>query len=100
MLMIDPTGLAGTAKDIPLPPIVDIITVVVTSVTGVIALGSALEGYFRGEMNTVTRIVLAIGALLLIYPEIMTGIIGGVIVVGIAIFNIKTSAAPTPTLSV
>lgn len=100
MLMIDPTGLAVTAKDFPLPPILDIITVVVTSVTGVIALSSALEGYFRGDMNPLTRAILAVGALLLIYPEITTGIAGGVIVVGIALFNIKTSKTPTKTISV
>ena len=100
MLMIDPTGLAVTAKDFPLPPIVDIITVVVTSVMGVIALSSALEGYFKGDMNPVTRVILAIGALLLIYPEITTGIAGGVIVLGIATWNMKTSKAPTPTVSV
>ena len=100
MLMIDPTGLAVTAKDFPLPPIVDIITVVVTSITGVIALSAALEGYFRGGMNTLTRVILVVGALLLIYPEITTGIAGAVIVLGIAVFNIKTSEAPTPTLSV
>lgn len=100
MLMIDPTGLAVTAKEFPLPPIIDIITVVVTSVTGVIALSSALEGYFRGSMNPLVRAILAIGALLLIYPEITTGIAGGVIVLGIALFNIKTSKPPTPTVTV
>ncbi|WP_350588250.1 TRAP transporter permease [Psychrobacter sp. 78a-MNA-CIBAN-0178] len=100
MLMIDPTGLAVTAKDFPLPPIIDIITVVVTSITGVIALSSALEGYFKGTMNSVTRIILAIGALLLIYPEITTGLLGGVIVLSIVIFNIKTAGKPTPTLTV
>ena len=96
MLMIDPTGLAVTAKDFPLPPIIDIITVVVTSVTGVIALSSALEGYFKGNMNPLTRVILAIGALLLIYPEITTGIAGGVIVIAIALFNIKTSKSSLP----
>ena len=100
MLMIDPTGLAVTAKDFPLPPIIDIITVVVTSVTGVIALSSALEGYFKGAMNPVTRAILAIGALLLIYPEITTGLLGGVIVLSIAVFNMKTAGKPTPTLTV
>ncbi|MEN6668912.1 TRAP transporter permease [Psychrobacter sp. B38] len=100
MLMIDPTGLAVTAKDFPLPPIIDIITVVVTSVTGVIALSSALEGYFKGDMNPLTRAILAVGALLLIYPEITTGIAGGIIVLGIAVFNIKTSKTPTPTVTV
>ncbi|MGP9689207.1 TRAP transporter permease [Psychrobacter sp. AOP22-C1-C5] len=100
MLMIDPTGLAVTAKDFPLPPILDIITVVVTSVTGVIALSSALEGYFKGDMNPLTRAILAIGALLLIYPEITTSLAGGIIVVGIALFNIKTSKTPTKPVSV
>ena len=51
-------------------------------------------------MNTLTRVILVVGALLLIYPEIITGVAGAVIVLGIAVFNIKTSEAPTPTLSV
>lgn len=100
MLMIDPTGLAVTAKDFPLPPVMDIITVVLTSVTGVIALSAALEGYFKGAMNLLTRVILAAGALLLIYPEITTGIVGAVVVVIIALFNIKTAEKPTPTLTV
>ncbi|OLF41369.1 C4-dicarboxylate ABC transporter permease [Psychrobacter sp. Rd 27.2] len=100
MLMIDPTGLAVTAKDFPLPPILDIVTVVLTSVTGVIALGAALEGYFRGAMSPLTRGILAIGALLLIYPELTTGFIGGIIVLIIAVWNIRTAKKPTPTLTV
>ncbi|WP_201557810.1 TRAP transporter permease [Psychrobacter sp. 72-O-c] len=91
MLMIDPTGLAVTAKDFPLPPIIDIVTVVLTSVTGVIALSAALEGYFKGSMNSLTRAILAIGALLLIYPELTTGLVGGVIVLGIAVLNVRAS---------
>lgn len=100
MLMIDPTGLAVTAKDFPLPPVLDIVMVVVTSVTGVIALSAALEGYFKGAMNPVTRAILAIGALLLIYPELTTSIAGGAIVLVIAVWNMKTGKAPTPTLTV
>lgn len=91
MLMIDPTGLAVTAKDFPLPPIIDIVTVVLTSVTGVIALSAALEGYFKGSLNSLTRAILAIGALLLIYPELTTGLVGGVIVLGIAVLNVRAS---------
>ncbi|MGO1400102.1 MAG: TRAP transporter permease, partial [Moraxellaceae bacterium] len=72
MLMIDPTGLAVTAKEFPLPPVMDIIVVVITSVTGVIALSSALEGFFKGVMSPIARVILAVGALLLIYPELMT----------------------------
>ncbi len=100
MLMIDPTGLAVTAKEFPLPPIIEIMTAVVTSIVGVIGLSAALEGYFRGSMNPLMRAILTVGALLLIYPEIITGIVGGVIVVGIAVWNIKTSDKPMATESI
>ena len=100
MLMIDPTGLAVTAKEFPLPPVMDIVIAVVTSVVGVIGLSAALEGYFKGSMNSITRIILAIGALLLIYPGLITGLIGGVIILGIALLNIKTSKTPVLPLNV
>lgn len=95
MLMIDPTDLAVTAKEFPLPPVIDIVIAVVTSVIGVIGLSAALEGYFKSDMNVVTRLILALGALLLIYPGLITGAIGGIIVLGIAAFNIKRSKVPT-----
>ena len=91
MLMIDPVGLAVTAKEFPLPPIIDIITVVFTSVTGVIGLSAAVEGYFKGSMNAITRVVLAIGALLLIYPELITDVVGGIIVLSIFALNMKAN---------
>lgn len=100
MLMIDPTGLAVTAKDFPLPPVLDIVMVAVTSITGVIALSAALEGYFKRAMNPVTRAILAIGALLLIYPELTTSITGGAIVLVIAVWNMRTNKASTPTSTV
>ncbi|WP_426223506.1 TRAP transporter permease [Psychrobacter sp. DWR1-2-3] len=100
MLMIDPTGLAVTAKEFPLPPVMDIVIAVVTSVVGVIGLSAALEGYFKGSMNSITRIILALGALLLIYPGLITGLIGGVIILGIALLNIKTSKTPVLPLNV
>ncbi len=100
MLMIDPTGLAVTVKEFPLPPIIDIITVVLTSITGVLALSAALEGYFRSEMSPMIRAILAVGALLLIYPGLTTGLAGGAIVIAIAMLNIKNSGEPTPTVSI
>ena len=100
MLMIDPTGLAVTAKEFPLPPMIVIIVVVLTSVTGIIGLSAAVEGYFKGLMNPVMRILLAIGALLLIYPEVITDVIGGLIVVGIAVLNIKANKSNKKPLQV
>ena len=93
--MIDLTDLAVTAKEFPLPPVIDIVIAVVTSVIGVIGLSAALEGYFKNDMNVVTRLILALGALLLIYPGLITGAVGGIIVLGIAAFNIKRSKVPT-----
>lgn len=99
MLMIDPTDLAVNAKEFPLPPVLDIITVSLTSIIGVIGLSAALEGYFKGSMNALTRVMLAVGALMLIYPEMVTDIVGAVIVLGIAAWNVKNN--PTdPTTSV
>ena len=100
MLMIDPVGLAVTAKEFPLPPIIEIITVVFTSVTGVIGLSAAVEGYFKGEMNTVTRLILAVGALLLIYPEFATDVIGGLMVVGIIGLNINANKSNNKPIQV
>lgn len=100
MLMIDPTGLAVTAKEFPLPPVFDIVTVVVTSVIGVIGLSAALEGFFKGMMNPLMRVALAIGALLLIYPELMTDLAGGIIVLGVAAWNIKANKSVSTTSTV
>ncbi|WP_201543301.1 TRAP transporter permease [Psychrobacter sp. H7-1] len=100
MLMIDPTGLAVTAKEFPLPPIMDIAIVALTSITGIIGLSAAVEGYFKGLMNPVTRIILASGALLLIYPETITDIIGGVLVFGIMAFNIKANKSNNKPIEV
>ncbi|MUG31905.1 TRAP transporter permease [Psychrobacter sanguinis] len=100
MLMIDPTGLAVTAKEFPLPPIMDIAIVALTSITGIIGLSAAVEGYFKGLMNPITRIILAAGALLLIYPETITDIIGGVLVFGIMAFNIKANKSNNKPIEV
>ncbi|CAM3959110.1 TRAP transporter permease [Psychrobacter arenosus] len=91
MLMIDPAGLAVTAKEFPLPPVMEIVMVVITSVVGVIGLSAAVEGYFKGVMNPLMRVALAAGALLLIYPELMTDVAGAIIVIGIAAWNVKTN---------
>ncbi len=81
MLMIDVTGLATTAKEFPLPAVTSIVTVTVTSIVGVIALSAAVEGFFLAKYNIITRIILGVGAIMLILPEGMTDIIGAVIVV-------------------
>jgi len=76
MLMIDVSNVAVTAKTFPLPHIVDIIRVLISSTIGVLGLSAATEGYFKQAMPIWQRVILAIGSFMLIIPELMTDLIG------------------------
>ena len=54
----------------------EVVLICVTSVIGMFGVSSALEGYFIHNMRWYERVVAAIGGLLLIYPGIVTDIIG------------------------
>lgn len=82
MMMIDITGLPMNAREFPLPPVWDIISISFTSIVGIIALGAAVEGYLKSNLSPWVRIILAAGALMMIIPETYTDI-GGIIVVGL-----------------
>ncbi|MBV7388864.1 TRAP transporter permease [Pasteurellaceae bacterium TAE3-ERU1] len=89
MLMIDPTGLAITAREFPLPSVLAIISVIVTSIIGVLGLSAALEGYFKQPMPLWQRVVLAGGSLMLITPEHITDLAGIIIVLAIVLLNFR-----------
>lgn len=82
MMMIDITGLPMNAREFPLPPVWDIISISFTSIVGIIALGAAVEGYLKSSLSPLVRIILAAGALMMIIPETYTDI-AGIIVVGL-----------------
>ncbi len=84
MLMIDTTDIAVNAREFALPAWTTIISIGFTSVVGIIALGAAVEGYFKVALNWFWRIFLGIGALMMIVPETITDVIG-MIMVAIAI---------------
>ncbi len=54
----------------------EVILICITSVIGMFGVSSALEGYFLHNMRWYERVASAIGGLLLIYPGIVTDIIG------------------------
>ncbi|MFT0211506.1 TRAP transporter permease [Pseudomonas sp. F1_0610] len=89
MLMIDTTGLVMTAKEFPLPSLWVIASVTITAIIGIIALGSAVEGYFKSSLNWIQRLILAAGAFMLIVPETITDIAGICIVAVIVVWNWK-----------
>ncbi|MCT8139347.1 TRAP transporter permease [Anaerobacillus sp. CMMVII] len=67
LLLIDTTIMGG-------------ILVIITSVTGVMMLGTAAEGYFLTRMNWLFRIVLFAGAMLFMNPNFIQDIIGFTII--------------------
>jgi len=76
MLMIDTTNVTLNARDFALPPIWSIISITVTAIVGILALGAAVEGYFKTSISWIWRLFLGIGALLMIIPEAKTDLIG------------------------
>ncbi|MFH7349290.1 TRAP transporter permease [Acinetobacter variabilis] len=88
MLMIDTTNIAVNAKEFGLPAWNVILSITITSIVGILALGAAVEGYFKTAMNWFWRIFLGVGALMMIVPETMTDIIGTIMVIVAIGFNI------------
>ena len=54
----------------------EVVLICITSFVGIFAVSAALEGYFRRSMSWYERIFSVIGGLLLIYPGIVTDVIG------------------------
>lgn len=88
MLMIDTTDIAVNAKEFGLPAWNVILSITVTSIVGILALGAAVEGYFKIALSWFWRIFLGVGALMMIVPETMTDIIGTIMVIIAIGFNI------------
>lgn len=87
MLMIDTTNIQINATEFNLPPITSILIIVLTSVVGIIALSAAIEGFFKTNMNIIERMILGLGAIFSITPEIITDILGVIIIV--VIFSVN-----------
>ncbi|MBQ6894797.1 MAG: TRAP transporter permease [Clostridia bacterium] len=62
----------------------EIITITITSLIGMFAVSSSLEGYLMCRMPWYQRIVILIGGILLIYPGLTTDVIGIILVLVVA----------------
>lgn len=87
ILMIDMTQVVATTKVFSLPPINVIVSSTFTSIIGIIALSAAIEGHLKTHLNLLLRMILAIGALLLIVPETITDLFGLILVSAITWLN-------------
>jgi TRAP-type uncharacterized transport system fused permease subunit len=63
----------------------EVVLICITSVIGIFGVSAALEGYFLKGMSWYERIISAAGGLLLIYPGLVTDIIG-IALVGFVLF--------------
>ena len=68
----------------------EVILICITSFIGIFGVSAALEGYFLHKMHWYERIVSAVGGLLLIYPGIITDVIGLGLVAAILVMQIIT----------
>lgn len=63
----------------------EVVLICITSFVGIFAVSSALEGYFLHHMRWYERIISVVGGLLLIYPGVVTDVIGLLLVAVIAV---------------
>ncbi len=75
MLFIDTTAM-------------EVVLICITSLVGMFGVSSALQGYFMCDMPWYVRLISLCGGLLLIYPGVVTDIIGLVLLVIALVFQI------------
>ncbi|MBQ7901182.1 MAG: TRAP transporter fused permease subunit [Clostridia bacterium] len=68
----------------------EVVLICITSLLGIFAVSSALEGYLMHHMPWYQRVISAVGGLLLIYPGIVTDVIGVALVLVIVAVQIIT----------
>ncbi len=77
MVLVDTTAL-------------EVVQVAITSILGILALGIGLEGFFKGNVPWVLRIIALAAGLFLIYPGTVSDLVGLAVVVGIFLFQTLT----------
>ena len=68
----------------------EVVLICITSLVGIFAVSAALEGYFLHHMKWYERMVSVVGGLLLIYPGLVTDVIGLSLVAVVFVAQILT----------
>ena len=61
---------------------------ILTSAIGMFGIAMGLEGFFRGKIHWLLRIVTVVGGLLLIYPGLVTDLVGVICVGGVVVLQL------------
>ena len=78
----------------------EVILICVTSLVGMCGVAAGLEGYFMRNMRWYERIATIIGGLLLIYPGLVTDVIGFALVGGVLVYEILTKKQNVPKAAI
>ncbi|MEE0946635.1 MAG: TRAP transporter permease [Acutalibacteraceae bacterium] len=68
----------------------EVVLIIITSLIGIFAVSSALQGYFIHTMSWYERIISVVGGLLLIYPGLVTDVIGLSLVAVVVLIQLMT----------
>lgn len=77
----------------------EVVLICITSFVGIFAVSAALEGYFLHHMKWYERIACVVGGLLLIYPGIVTDVIGLLLVAAIVLVQVLTNKSEKATVA-
>lgn len=65
----------------------DVVLIIVTSVVGMFGVSVGMQGYLKGKVLLPLRLLVIAGGLLLIYPGLVTDLIGLVVVGGVTVYQ-------------
>ena len=74
---------------------IEIVQICITSLVGIFAVSAALEGYFLHHMTWYQRLLCLMGGLMLIYPGLVTDVIGLGLVAVVAVIQMITNKKKT-----
>ena len=69
---------------------IEVVVIIITSLVGIFGVSAGIRGYVLRSMNTLERILIIISGLLLIYPGIVTDVIGLVAIATLVTIQNKT----------
>lgn len=75
------------------------ILMLITSVTGMVALGAGIAGFFSTRLQVWERLGLVLGGILLVDPGLLTDLIGGGLVVGIVALQYRRARSESATIA-
>ncbi len=95
MLLVDPS-LTGSGLVFAVQPL-QVVQIIITSLAGIFALSSGMEGYMYTKISWWQRIILIVAGLTLIEPSLLTDVIGLVLItvsILLQYFTVKKVGSP------